>query len=108
MCLGEQILPIFHILLARTAMEGSAPEALVIPVALALQQLGAVGGPPVTHHQPTSASCSCARGAGTPRTPAVQQEATHLAIAMDPCICAEHGRMSPLAASQLTEQDLCR
>ena len=50
MCLGDHILPIFHIVLARTAMEGSAPEALVIPVALALQQLGAEGGPPVTHH----------------------------------------------------------
>ena len=50
MCLGDKILPIFHILLARTTMEGSAPEAPVIPVALALQQLVAAGGPPVTHH----------------------------------------------------------
>ena len=50
MCLGDKILPIFHILLARAAMEGSAPEALVISVALALQQLGAAGWPPVTHH----------------------------------------------------------
>ena len=50
MCLGDQILPIFHILLARAAMEGSAPEALVIPVALALQQLVAAGWSPVTHH----------------------------------------------------------
>ena len=50
MRLGGKVEHIFLVLLARTTMEGSAPEAPVIPVALALQQLVAAGWPPVTHH----------------------------------------------------------